>query len=154
MKANSTPFMNIVHFSRLVGTMLAVWLVLGSPSALANDPSRASQASQMSAQGSAIIARGSLTGITGSAEFVVASIQVVGDGLEVVLQGASEVGEVVLQLPRALVGGASLAVGESVTVIAQGAGWAIESAGKLIGFVPTEAGRALLYSERLPRNGI
>lgn len=58
-----------------------------------------------------------------------------------------------LQLPRVLIGGASLAVGESIAIIATGAGWAIESAGRLIGFVPTEAGRALLHSERLPRNG-
>lgn len=153
MKIYSKLFMNTVHFKFLTAAMLAACMAFGTSAAVANDFSRASEASEMSAQGSAAIANGSLIGITGSAEFVVASIQIVGDGLYVVLKGASEVGEVALQLPKALIGGASLAVGESVTVVARGAGWAIESAGKLIGFVPTEAGRALLHSERLPRSG-
>ena len=148
MRKHCSVFMNIVHLLTVAAAM-----ALTPPLAAANDFSRASEASQMSAQGSAAIARGSLIAVTGSAEFVVASIQLAGEGLEVVLRGASEVGEVVLHLPGVLAGGASLAVGESVTVAAQAGGWAIESAGKLIGFVPTEAGRALLYSERLPRDG-
>lgn len=148
MRKHCSVFMNIVHL-----LPVAAAIALTPPLAAANDFSRASEASQMSAQGSATIARGSLIAVTGSAEFVVASIQLAGEGLEVVLRGASEVGEVVLHLPRVLAGGASLAVGESVTVAAQAGGWVIESAGKLIGFVPTEAGRALLYSERLPRDG-
>lgn len=153
MRTYFSLFMNTVHFKFLSAMLLVVSAMLGSSSAFANDFSRASEASEMSAQGSATIAAGSFTAVTGSAEFVVTSIQVFGDGLYIVLKGAAEAGEVALQLPQALLGGASLAVGKSVTVVAKGSGWAIESAGKLIGFVPTEAGRALLNSERLPRSG-
>ena len=153
MRKHSRLFMNNVHLKAVLALPWLISALLFSPLTQAGDPSNASQASQLSAEGSMTIAQGSLTGITGSADFVVTSVQVAGDGLYVVLKGAAKAGEIALRVPKAMAGGLSLAVGQTVMLVAKGAGWVIESAGKVIGFIPNEAGEALLHSERLPADG-
>jgi hypothetical protein len=124
-----------------------------STSAAAADPSRLSEASELSAVGAVSIAEGSLIGIRGSAEFVVDSLESAGRGLKVALKGSAKVGRVVLMVPLTMAGGLSLAVGEMVTLVATGAGWLITRAGEVIGFIPNEAGRALLHSRRVKGSG-
>ncbi|AXQ28686.1 hypothetical protein D0B54_08335 [Solimonas sp. K1W22B-7] len=126
---------------------LALLLVAAQPVAVsAADPSGLSRGSELSANGSATIAEGSLAVVQGSADMVVVAVQAVGDGLRVTLQGSAKVGKVVLSVPMAVAGGLSYAAGQTVTVIAEGAGWLIVRAGEVIAFVPNEAGKALLHS--------
>lgn len=127
---------------------LALLLVAAQPVTVsAADPSGLSRGSELSANGSATIAEGSLAVVQGSADMVVVAVQAVGDGLRVTLQGSARVGKVVLSVPMAVAGGLSYAAGQTVTVIAEGAGWLIVRAGEVIAFVPNEAGKALLHSK-------
>ena len=126
---------------------LALVLVAAQPlSVAAADPSGASRASELSAEGSTTIAEGSLVAVVGSVEMVVLAVEAVGDGMRVTLRGSAKVGEVVLSVPMAVAGGLSYAAGQTVTCIAEGAGWLIVRAGEVIAFIPNEAGKALLHS--------
>lgn len=126
---------------------LALVLVSAQPlSVAAADPSGASRASELSAEGSTTIAEGSLVAVVGSAEMVVVAVEAVGEGLRVTLQGSAKVGKVVLSVPVAVAGGLSYAAGQTVTCVAEGAGWMIVRAGEVIAFIPNEAGKALLHS--------
>ena len=84
---------------------------------------------------------------------VVVAVVAVGEGLRVTLQGSAKVGKVVLAVPVAVAGGLSYAAGQTVTVIAEGAGWLIVRAGEVIAFVPNEAGRALMHSRPVRQPG-
>ena len=121
--------------------------------AQAGDPSRLSEASELSAVGAISIAQGSVTAVTGSAEFVVDTLEHVGHGLKVALKGSAKVGRVVLLVPLTMAGGMSLVAGETVTLVATGAGWLITRAGEVIGFIPGESGKALLRSHRVKGSG-
>jgi hypothetical protein len=145
MKASLRRLMSTVHF------LLAAAVIAASVNtrAFAGDPSGYSDASQLSVDGSATVLQGSVAGVTGTSEFVVTSAKAVGDGLVIVLRGVGRAGEVVLRVPKAMAGGVSVAVGETVTLAANGSGWLVKNAGKVIGFIPNESGRALLHSERV-----
>lgn len=133
---------------------LALVLVAAQPlSVAAADPSGLSRGSELSANGSATVAEGSLTVVQGSADMVVVSVVAVGEGLRVTLQGSAKVGKVVLAVPVAVAGGLSYAAGQTVTVIAEGAGWLIVRAGEVIAFVPNEAGKALMHSRPVRQPG-
>ena len=127
---------------------LALVLVAAQPlSVAAADPSGASRASELSTEGSTKIAEGSLVAVVGSVEMVVVAVEAVGDALRVTLQGSAKVGKVVLSVPMAVAGGLSYATGQTLTCVAEGAGWMIVRAGEVIAFIPNEAGKALLHSK-------
>lgn len=128
-------------------TNAVLTMILLVPAAQAGDPSRLSAASQLSGAGAARIVEGSLVGVAGSAQFTVTAAEAVGEGMRVALEGSARAGKLVLTLPIAVAGGASVAVGETVTLVATGAGWLLTRAGEMIGFIPNEAGKALLHSE-------
>lgn len=103
-------------------------------------------------QGSSNLSSASVEVVSGSAavlvdggELVVSGIETAGEFLIVTLKGTAEVGTVSLRIPSAIVGIVSLATGTTVQVVTEAAGQALLASGKLIAFIPNEAGRSLLY---------
>ncbi len=79
---------------------------------------------------------------------VVESIRVVGDVVEVVFKGAVNASRAVVTVTAASAKNASIAVGQSVQVVAQGTGYLLVAAGKVLCYVPGEADRGLVRSTR------
>ncbi|HSW13204.1 MAG TPA: hypothetical protein VLI06_10230 [Solimonas sp.] len=134
--------------------LLSLSLLGAAAPAVAADPSNLSKGSELSANGSTTVVEGSLTVVQGSADVTVAVVEVIGDGLRLTLQGSARVGKVVLSVPMAVAGGASYVVGQTLTVIAESAGWLIVRAGEVIAFIPNEAGKALLHSKPVRDLGV
>lgn len=147
--------MSIVRILLITGFLLLGLLSAMTSAAHAGDTGLSaaySESSQMSANGSAQIVDGSLAAVTGSAEFSVRSVRTVGDVLHVAVKGSAEVGEVVLAIPLAIAGGASYAAGQTITVVAEGMGWLVTQGGKVLAFIPNEAGKGLLHSSVVTRH--
>jgi len=81
-------------------------------------------------------------------EMVVASVKVIGDVVEIVLKGAANASRVVVNLTADSVKAASVGVGQSVKVVAEGTGYLLIASGKVLCFVPGEAEQALMRSSR------
>jgi hypothetical protein len=131
--------------------LLSLLVAAGVPAASqAADPfdasTRASAASVLapSVAGGVLIA-GSLSALQLSGQAVVASVETVAEGTVLVLRGASEVGTVSVRI----VGGASVAAGSVVRVVAMSTGCALIAAGRMIAFIPNEVGTALVHQSRV-----
>lgn len=85
--------------------------------------------------------------LSAGASLVVVSVQAVSTGTLWVLERASDGA----RLSVILAGGASVAVGTTVSVVVTGAGWVLSQAGKALCFIPNEIGASLLYNEQLTR---
>jgi hypothetical protein len=94
---------------------------------------------------SAEVMAGSASVIVAGAELVVSSLETVGEFTVVTLRGVAEAGTVALRIPSALVGAASLTTGTTVQVVTESTGQALIASGKLIAFLPNEAGSSLLH---------
>jgi hypothetical protein len=79
---------------------------------------------------------------------IVESIRVVGDVVEVIFKGAAHASRAVVTVTAASVKATSLAVGQSVKVVAEGSGYLLVSAGKVLCFVPGEDDQKLIRSAR------
>jgi hypothetical protein len=108
-----------------------------------------SNASTALSNASGLMVQGSLAVVGGAGQMVVASVQVVGESTLLVLRGIGNGVEVSLKVASSAAAGVSLAVGSVVTVVAETVGYALVAAGRMIAFIPNEAGRALLYQARL-----
>ena len=139
--------MNNVHLWRQRGAALLVSLALSGVPTLAAAANALSDASELSAMGGASIVAGSFVGLQGSAELVVESVEFVADKVRVVLKGSAKVGRTILLIPARTLGAVALASGTTVLVIAEGAGWLVTQAGRVIAYIPNAAGRGLLFSE-------
>ena len=73
-----------------------------------------------------------------------------GKGVKLTLKGSAHTAKAVLILPVRAAGAASLVAGQTIEVSTQASGWIVTQAGKVLGFVPNEAGKALLHSEQEP----
>lgn len=104
-----------------------------------------SQASMNVSGASAEVMAGSASVIVAGAELVVSSLETVGEFTVVTLRGVAEAGTVALRIPSALVGAASLTTGTTVQVVTESTGQALIASGKLIAFLPNEAGSSLLH---------
>ncbi len=110
-----------------------------------SNASTLSNASELVASGLAI---GSLSLLAGASEVVIVSAEKVGDGVILVLAGASEAARVTVNLSGKAVQGMALAVGTTVSVVAASTGYVLVCAGKVLAFVPNEAGKALLHHSK------
>lgn len=131
-------------------TILCIVLACTFSSAIAREPTRGynSNASEMSALGGISVVYGSMLLVAGSANAVVESVETVGESAVVVLKGAGEASRVTLKMSGKVVAGASIAAGTAVNVVTMASGYALVVAGSVIGFVPNEAGKALLHHSR------
>ncbi len=128
---------------------LALALLLSTSAALAQGFSQApSNASNASLTGSGFVVAGTSQLIQGGAQLTVAALQAAGESVVVVMRGASEATTVSVKASTNVIGGASVAVGSAVQVVAESAGHSLYVAGKLIAFIPNEIGRALIHQSR------
>lgn len=77
---------------------------------------------------------------------VVESVTVIGDVVEIALKGAANASRAVLTLTVDSVKAASVGVGHSVKVVAEGTGYLLVASGKVLCFVPGEAEQDLVRS--------
>jgi hypothetical protein len=108
-----------------------------------------SNASAAISAGSGLVVQGSLQMVAGAGQLSVAAIQVVGESTVLVLRGVGTAVEVSVQIASQIARDLSLAVGTVVQVVAEGVGFALVSAGRMIAFIPNELGRSFLYQARL-----
>jgi len=128
---------------------LVVACALTSP-ARAADPStastRASAASVLTPSAAAgVLVAGSLSTLQLSGQAVVASVETVADGTVIVLRGASDAGAASVRVA----GDVGVAVVSTVRVVAMSTGCALIATGRMIAFIPNEAGRALIHQSRV-----
>ncbi len=116
----------------------------------------AREASQASAQSSAAVSSAIAAVVGGTAEALSAggelSVVAVEHGSEATVLVLRQIGsglEVSVKLAGQAAGGLSVAVGTTVQVFTEAAGYVLTSAGKAIAFVPNEVGNTLLHHTRL-----
>lgn len=138
-----------------VRSMLGTCLVAFSVSALAQgstaNPSRSlSSASELSARGSGLIVQGSVDTLAAASELTVTSIATAADVSTIVLRDLSKAAEISVQVASEVAGAMSLAIGTAVQVVAEATGYSLVYAGKVLAFIPNEAGKAMLHHSRQP----
>jgi hypothetical protein len=119
---------------------------LGRGAALGADAS--TQASHNPGQASGVLVGGSLLAVAGAGSVVVASARMVGDGIELVLEGAAGASTATVRLSGAAAHGLSVAAGATLEVAALSTGHMLVLSGKVLAFIPNEAGKALLHHAR------
>lgn len=132
-------------------SLLCLVLACTLCNAAAREPTRGynSNASEMSALGSVIVVGGTMSLLADSGTAVVESVENAGESTLVVIKGATEASRVTLKMSGKVVTGASLAAGTAVSVVTMASGHALVVAGKVIAFLPNEAGKALLHHSRV-----
>jgi hypothetical protein len=128
-------------------TLITTLLVLACTTGQAADGSQAVSRDLGSLAASVVV--GSVLTVAGASSLVVESVQTVADGVEVVLSSAVDGSKATLQFSGKALEGASLAAGTAVSVVAMSAGHALVVSGKVIAFLPNEAGKALLHHSRV-----
>lgn len=128
-------------------TLIATLLAFLCAASHAADGSQASRGS--SGELSATVVGGSVMTVFIAGSLVVASVKTVGDGVEVVLEKAADGSRATVQFSGKALEGVSLAAGTAVEVVAMSAGHALVASGKVIAFLPNEAGKALLHHSRV-----
>ena len=81
-------------------------------------------------------------------EMIVDSMRWVGKGVEVILKGAGNASRAVVTLTADAAKATSLAVGQSIKVVAVGSGYVLTASGKALGYVPGEDDKDLVRSAR------
>lgn len=107
-----------------------------------------SELSNASANLSGVVVGGSILTLAATGSVVVASVRRVGDGIEVVLENLADASRATVRLSGRLAAGASLAAGTALEVVTASTGYVLVMAGKVIAFLPNEAGKALLHHSR------
>ncbi len=148
--AYSDLFNERMTMNRLLAALLA--LAFAVPSAHAIPQSDASElsggASALMAVGSIVVVGGSMSVLAGASNVVVASVEAVGDGVVVVLKGASDASRTTLRFSTKAAREASLVAGSAVSVTVIASGYLLVAAGKVLAFIPNEAGKALIHHSR------
>ncbi|WP_374581519.1 hypothetical protein [Pseudoduganella sp.] len=127
-------------------TLIATLLALACASGQAADGSPVStHLSDLTAS----VAAGSVLTVFAAGSLVVESVETIGDGVSVVLKSAADGSKATVQFSGKALEGASLAAGTAVSAVAMSAGHALVVSGKVIAFLPNEAGKALLHHSRV-----
>ena len=117
--------------------------------ALAQSETRGSQGSAAVSAGSGEVIAGSLDVAANGGELVVSAVEKVGESTQIVLKGVSTAAGESFKIAVSAGAGASVAVGNTVQVVAFSTGYSIMAAGIMIAFIPNEVGRSLLYHQRV-----
>jgi hypothetical protein len=125
--------------------LLATLLGLACAGASAADASAPSNAIS-EVTGSVVLGSIAVVGVAGSV--VVDSVASAADGIEVVLEGAGQASRATVRLSGDAARGLSIGAGTVLQVVALSAGHALVLSGKVIAFIPNEAGQALLHHAR------
>lgn len=117
--------------------------------ALAGDSTAASaEASQAAIAGSGMIVNGSANLIRAGTALTIAGITTAADTSVIVLRDVATGSEASVRIGVDVAQAGSLAVGQTVSVVAEATGMSLMAGGRLVAFVPNEVGRALVYTAR------
>lgn len=128
-------------------TLVATLLALSCATGMAADGSQS--VSHDIGDLSGVVVAGSLLPVFIGGSLVVESVETFGDGIEVVLKGAADGSKATVRFSGKTLEGVSLATGTAVSAVAMSAGHALVVSGKVIAFLPNEAGKALLHHSRV-----
>jgi len=139
----------VVRARMVVVAVMAASLLAAAGQALAQGGGRgsASELSALSVLPVALVGASAVGLVSGGAALTVAAVEVSADGTEWLLTRASDGARVSVRVA----GGASVAVGEVVTVTAVTGGLLLSAAGRVIAWIPDQLGRALSHHERVTR---
>lgn len=136
---------------RTLFALAAAVLVTATASmqSLAQDSTAASAAaSQAAIARSGAIVDGSANVIRAGGMFVVAGVAAAGDASVILLRDAATGSEGSVRVAGDVTRAGSIAVGQTVTVVAETAGLSLVAGGRLVAFIPNEVARALVYTAR------
>ena len=123
--------------------------IVGSTAALAQDSTAESTtASQASLAASGMLIDGSIGIIRAGAHFAVAAVTPLANASVIVVRDVATGSEASIRVAGDVARTGSIAVGDTVSVVAQAIGASLIVGGKLVAFVPNEVGRALVYQAR------
>ena len=114
---------------------------------------RLSNASADIVDGSAQVVGGSLQALVAGGSVIIASVEVVGEASVVVLTSAVDGSRASVRLSGQAARALSGALGGAVDVVVLSTGHLLVSMGRVLAFIPNEAGRALLHSARVAERG-
>lgn len=133
------------------GLLMAVGLAVSTGVWAAADGSQVSQGSALSAEGASALAAGSVEVIAGSPTLIVLAVNAVAEGSVVVLKGASTAATVSVKVTPEIAGELSKAIGATVTIMTEAAGYSLMYAGRMIAFIPNESSKKLLHHAPHPQ---
>lgn len=119
--------------------------------AYAMEDRRVSQGSAISATGVSVIVAGSAEIIAGSTPLMIKAVEASAKGAVVVLTNTSETATVSIIVTPEIAADLSKAVGSSVEVVTESAGYTLMLAGKMIAFVPNELSKTLIHHSQHPQ---
>ncbi|MBZ4193332.1 MAG: hypothetical protein LAE24_03395 [Candidatus Contendobacter sp.] len=136
--------------SLIKGLFLMAGLAIGAGAWAATD-SGISQGSVLSAEGASALVAGSVEVVASSPSLIVLAINRVAEGSVVVLKSASTAATVSVKVTPDIAGELSKAIGATVTVVTESAGYSLIHAGKMIAFLPNESSQKLLHHAPHPQ---
>ncbi|QBE64382.1 hypothetical protein [Pseudoduganella lutea] len=129
----------------LLTTLLSFACATAHVPALATD---ASSPSRASGDVSVIVVAGSLAPLVIGGSIVVVAVEKAGEGIDLLLESAADGSRATVRLAGKAAEGLSVAAGTAVNVSATATGHVLVASGKVIAFIPNEAGKALLRSAK------
>lgn len=133
---------------KLEQTVIAALTILSFAAPLhADSVERGSSAASLASGASVAAGAIALSAVAGT-QMVVSGLDASGEVVKVSLKGASELGAASINVTRQAVEASGLAVGTSVRVVAESAGYAIFASAVMIAYLPSEIGRSLLHHTR------
>jgi hypothetical protein len=140
-----------MNMKRSIATVAAAacMSIVGSTAALAQDSTAESTtASQASLAASGMLIDGSIGIIRAGAHFTVAAVTPLANASVIVVRDVATGSEASIRVAGDVARAGSIAVGDTVSVVAEAVGASLIVGGKLVAFVPNEVGRALVYQAR------
>jgi len=110
------------------------------------------EASQASLAASGVIVEGSAGLLRAGGRLVVAAIRPVADASVIVLRDVATGSEASVRVAGDVAHAASIAVGQTVSVVVEATGCSLVAAGRLVAFIPNRIGRALVHQARSTQN--
>jgi hypothetical protein len=136
----------------IVITLLSSTLLCPSVFAAGVSETASLTSAEVSASTASMVVNG-LSYFPNPGKWVVKSVSHVGSELVLELknvsEGASDATSATLKVSETVAGKASVGVGESVQMVAAGAGIAISLAGSIIAYIPSEVGKSLVHHSPL-----
>jgi hypothetical protein len=103
----------------------------------------------MSATASGVVVLGSLSLVAAGGSAVVESVEAASDGVLLVLKGAGQASKATVRVSGQAARNLSVAAGTAIEVTAISTGHMLVASGKVLAFIPNEAGKALLHHSRV-----
>jgi hypothetical protein len=103
---------------------------------------------QLSGAVAASLTLAPILAVYAGSSLVVQSVKLVGNVAQITLTSLTQAGQVVIETTGALIQQAGTVVGQTVQVVARGAGYVLLAGSVVLAFVPIAAHAALLHSSR------